>query len=318
MCGILGVVINNPNHIKRDVYNVYRNQSYRGKDGFGIALKHLEGEIKRDRTMYEHEIFSSPLWNEIEKDDLFLLHHRIPTSTPNVPNSNHPLTDPTKTLYLIHNGIINGYEELASSRTFESEIKNEEKCLQWKQHYSRFTDSELCVHRLCDLISESKNDILDSIKVLGEENFFSAFLIFHANEHKIYFASNGADLNYYKFRGNKFISSLPYNKKFKEIDYTFGYIDGEENVIKPLERSFYQSCIPGYWGNGDKGFYDDFALEESYFFDTEKEMLDSQLFAKFKEGHGCNENCAKCDYIEDCLDLFKEWRHQEYESDINS
>lgn len=314
MCGIIGCLVNNPSHIKRDIIRIYRNQQYRGKSGFGVAVKHIDGEIERRRTRFEHEIFREDIWDEIVEDDLLIFHHRIPTSSPNIPNCNHPLANSTQTLYLAHNGIITGYDEL-NQREFESKIElHETQKMGWK-HYDDFTDSELCLHRLDDLLL--KNDMLVSVKVLGEENFFSAFLIFHANEHKIYFVSNGADLNYYKFRDNKFISSLPYNKKFKEIDYTFGYIDGEKNVIKPLEKSYYQSCIPAYW-ESNKGFYDDSALEESYFFDCEKDMLDSQLFAKFKEGHGCNENCAKCDHTGDCLDLFKEWRHQEYESDINS
>lgn len=317
MCGIIGISVNSPNHIKRDTYQVYRNQQYRGKQGFGLAIKHLNGGIERVRTRFEHEIFKEPLWDNIQEGDLVLFHHRIPTSSPNIPACNHPLANSTQTLFLAHNGIITGYDEL-NQRNFESKIElNEDKKFGWK-HYDDFTDSELCLHRLDDLLL--KNDMLVSVKVLGEENFFSAFLIFHANEHKIYFVSNGADLNYYKFRDNKFISSLPYNKKFEEIDYTFGYINGEENVIKPLERAYYQTFTPGYWSKDskDKGFYDDSALEESYFFDCEREMLDSQLFARFKEEHGCKENCAKCDHTDDCLDLFKEWRHQEYESDINS
>ena len=313
MCGIISAIINNPNHIKRNIIDIYHNQQYRGKSGFGIAIKHIDGEIKRVRTKFEHEIFKEPLWDEIEKDDLVLFHHRIPTSSPNLPSCNHPLTNSTQSLYLIHNGIITGYDDLVN-REFESKIKVDgTPKFGWK-NYDEFTDSELCVHRMDDLLL--KNDMIDSVKILGEENYFSAFLMLQSDEHKIFFTSNSADLNYYEFGGNKFISSLPYIKTFREIDNTYGWISKEENVIRELETSRYPTYLPQYCGK-DYGFYDDSASEESCLFDRKREIMDSHLFTRFKQEHGCCDICEKCDLLDDCLDLFKEWRQQEFENDFS-
>ena len=311
MCGIVGCAVDNPKHIKRDLYSIYRNQQYRGKSGFGICVKKLYGVIKRVRTKYEHEIFKSSIWEEIEKNDLIILHHRIPTSTPNRIECNHPLANPSQTIYLSHNGIISGYEEL-SNRKFESEIEVEPGLKFGWQFHNRFTDSELCLHRLDDLLL--KNDMLEAVKILGEENYFSAFLIFHADEHKIYFTSNGADLSYYKFGDNKFISSIPYVKTYKGIENTYGYIDDKENVIQPLEVSSYPTYLPQYCGSGYNsygGFEDE--AEENFLLDNKRDIIDSHLFTRYKQEHGCCDICMKCDYLEDCLDLFREWRHEEFQ-----
>ena len=316
LCGIIGCAVDNPKHIKRDIYQIYRNQQYRGKNGFGIGIKKSDGKLYRDRTKFEHEIFKSPLWDIIEEGDLFVLHHRTPTSTPNRIECNHPLANPSQTIYLSHNGIISGYEEL-SNRKFESEIEVDVNLKFGWQFNNRFTDSELAIHRLDDLLL--KNDMLESVKILGEENYFSAFLIFHVDEHKIFFTSNGADLNYYEFGGNKFMSSLPFIKKFKDIENCYGYIDEKENVIRHSELSFHPTYLPRYSRTGS-GFYDDSAEEE---FKNEENRLiaeerliditDSYLFIKYKQEHGCCDICEKCDFLEDCLDTFKEWKFEELE-----
>ena len=316
MCGIIGAIIKNPSHLKRDVYSIYRNQQYRGKNGFGIGIKKPDGDMLRDRTKHEHEIFKSPLWDQIEKDDLFILHHRIPTSTPNRIECNHPLANLNQSLYLIHNGIITGYDEL-SNRKFESQIEVEKTPQFGWRFNDNFTDSELCIHRLNDLLLN--NNMLDAVKMLGEENYFSAFLILQADEHKIYFTSNGMDLSYYEFGGNKFMSSLPFIKKFKNIENCYGYIDEKENVIRHSESSFHPTYLSRYSRTG-YGFYDDSAEEE---FENEENRLiaeerliditDSSLFTKYKQEHGCCDICEKCDFLEDCLDTFKEWKFEELE-----
>ncbi len=91
---------------------MYKNQDTRGKNGFGFI--EIEGSTVGPlrRFQYEKETLTA-LYPTTAKEILF--HHRIPTSTPNIPESNHPIPVQHESLqydyYVIHNGVISNLRE---------------------------------------------------------------------------------------------------------------------------------------------------------------------------------------------------------------
>jgi len=319
MCGIIGACIINPSRIKGNIYRIYRNQQNRGKQGFGIAVRHLDGEIERVRTKYEHEIFGESIWNNIQENDIIIFHHRIPTSTPNLPECNHPLSNPSNSIYLVHNGIINGYDELIDSKEFESRISSESRKhpywkydeygnFQWRNNSNEFTDSELCVHRLDDLLVENHNN-LEAINIMSGENYFSAFLFLFDDEHKLFFSSNNMNLSSYEYNGNKIISSQPFIKDSKNLENSYGFYGLDEARIYNLDTEYYRPFRK--YSNNAYTFGDGSALEE----ELSNSMYDtiySPLFKEFKYEHGCSIECETCDMLDDCLSLYHEWKEERF------
>lgn len=113
MCGILFGRRLDGLPIAKALAKRYHEQSHRGKQGFGyIAIKDGKVvDIIRSKT--EHDIMASL---KQEKSSAILLHHRLPTSTPNTLDTTHPIVVSNKLLkkhyYVIHNGVINNAEDL--------------------------------------------------------------------------------------------------------------------------------------------------------------------------------------------------------------
>ena len=107
MCGIVGAFGTNAT---KKVLQRYKAQRSRGSDGFGfIALR--EGKLVAfERAMRESEIVPHIEAVDALKPDAILFHHRMPTSTINVPEAAHPLPIGKKgwqhKYYILHNGVI--------------------------------------------------------------------------------------------------------------------------------------------------------------------------------------------------------------------
>lgn len=114
MCGIVYVKRLDGKQAQKQVLKRYSKQQHRGSEGFGYIGVKSNGAISPlQRTQFEHEIrikLGASSLTEI------LYHHRYPTSTPNVPESAHPLLVANKELqynyYVVHNGVLQNEEDL--------------------------------------------------------------------------------------------------------------------------------------------------------------------------------------------------------------
>lgn len=132
MCGILWVKRLDNLTAQRQVLKRYSKQAHRGTEGFGyIGVKSNGVTSTLQRTQFEHEIrqkLGASTLTEI------LFHHRYPTSTPNVPESAHPLLVANHELaynyYVVHNGVITNDDELREKHlkmgyAYATEIKTQ-------------------------------------------------------------------------------------------------------------------------------------------------------------------------------------------------
>lgn len=146
MCGIVYVKRLDRAKANKQVAKRYSKQEHRGTDGFGyIGVKENGNISPLQRTQFEHEIrqkLNASTLTEI------LFHHRYPTSTPNVPESAHPLFVGHKELqysyYVTHNGIISNDEDLKETHdalgyTYLTEIKT-----QYRTKKGHVYNSEVC------------------------------------------------------------------------------------------------------------------------------------------------------------------------------
>ncbi len=163
-CGIVGVVINNKVKTRIDnIYNMYKNQESRGKDGFGIVDA---TRMNRVRGTDVFDVFgwkNAKFFNELKPKTALLFHHRRPTSTANTVNTAHPFINERGNATLIHNGGISNYRELydelvKDGHKFESFICKD------KDGKAIFNDSETILHLFEREFVKAKNKIVPAIK----------------------------------------------------------------------------------------------------------------------------------------------------------
>src|SRR3990167_2203449 len=94
MCGIVYIQNLASGNVHKSVFKRYSKQKTRGSDGFGfVGFNLATGRLKHfGRSSTEKEIKEVL---EETKANAVLFHHRYPTSTPNLPEANHPI--------LVHN-----------------------------------------------------------------------------------------------------------------------------------------------------------------------------------------------------------------------
>lgn len=120
MCGIIWTRQRENKPVLKKLKKLYKAQKHRGSQGFGYieVSDRIIGSLTR--TKKEEDIFKALApcrANEI------LFHHRLPTSTPNTPNTAHPIpviNDKLKyAYYVVHNGIISNCD--ITKKKFEAE-----------------------------------------------------------------------------------------------------------------------------------------------------------------------------------------------------
>lgn len=115
MCGIIFVTKKGKNKmpVNAKALDIFENQHGRGKEGYGIVKILDNGTIKIDRSTegmkFMWDIHTDPV-------NTIMVHHRTPTSTPNLTHQTHPIFVSNGSLsfdyYVVHNGMIRNDDEL--------------------------------------------------------------------------------------------------------------------------------------------------------------------------------------------------------------
>ncbi|MBI3385227.1 glutamine--fructose-6-phosphate transaminase (isomerizing) [Candidatus Gottesmanbacteria bacterium] len=177
MCGIFGYVgkLDKAGEI---VLSGLKKLEYRGYDSWGVAVKSETQNsilVKKKTGKINHATVE-----DLPKSTLALGHTRWATHGAVINENAHPHTDCTKRFAIVHNGIIENYQEI-------------KKNLAQKHHFRSETDTEILLHLIEEL----------AIKLPGSEAVRKAFtrarglnaiVVLDALENKIYTAKTGSPI----------------------------------------------------------------------------------------------------------------------------
>ncbi len=290
MCGIVGY-INKTQNTQRVLIDCLKKLEYRGYDSCGICLN-LEKKFYIKKSLGE----ICNLEKSIDYTDISncgIAHTRWATHGKVNLNNTHPIVGNKNLWCVVHNGIIENYEDLKNTY-----LKNVEFCGE--------TDTEV-IPNLIENFSSQDNfeNFTTAIKLL--KGSFAICSINNIEQNKIYFARKNSPLYVAKNDNECIISSdcICFMNKFKKYyiipDNCFGYISNfeflvfdflgnklelKENILNDMQLSsknnykFYAEKeiyeIPDVLGNIYKNY-----LKNSYFKNLDKKLLNNINKIKF-------------------------------------
>lgn len=173
MCGIYGIVGKTNTE---EVLNSLERLEYRGYDSCGLAYLY-----KNKSFLYKTIGNTSKLRQNVEYREIACAigHTRWATHGAVTPINAHPHTSVNRRFFVVHNGVIDNYEELKSKYKFSFETQ---------------TDSEIIVH-LLDLYTATM-PTLDAVKKILTEltGSFAVVILDKQEENKLYFFKNKSPL----------------------------------------------------------------------------------------------------------------------------
>lgn len=316
MCGIIHCKKQNKNEkANRLVIKRFEKQRSRGTQGFGYVEIKSGIVVAEVRTQTEKEIME-----KLEKSeaDEIMFHHRLPTSTPNIIESTHPIRVFNDNLkygyYVVHNGVIRNDEELREQHVkegFEYTTELKKQFVTQKSIYSEimWNDSEAVAIDFCQAIETSK-------KMTSEGSIAIVALQFEKDSGKaiaLYFGRNeGSPL---KIENDaNFLSISSESGKDLKTNTLYRY-DYAKNAISESKMTIgiYQTSLNS-WGYGkwedyyskkySGGYFDDnedFDDEESFVW--EEEEARAKLLVEIEEAIMKGDEELAGSLQEDLLDL---------------
>jgi len=316
MCGIIHCKKQNKNEkANKLVIKRFEKQRSRGTQGFGYVEIKNGVVVAEVRTQTEKEIME-----KLEKSeaDEIMFHHRLPTSTPNIIESTHPIRVFNDNLkygyYVVHNGVIRNDEELREQHVkdgFEYTTELKKQFVTNKNVYSEimWNDSEAVAIDFCQAIETGK-------KMTSEGSIAIVALQFEKDSGKaiaLYFGRNEG--NPLKIENDaNFLSISSESGKDLKTDTLYRY-DYSKNAISESKMTIgiYQTALSSwdYWENYyskkySGGYFDDnedFEDEDEENFVWEDEEARARLLAEIEEAIMEGDEELASSLQEDLLDL---------------
>ncbi|EDY80543.1 glucosamine--fructose-6-phosphate aminotransferase, isomerizing [Verrucomicrobiia bacterium DG1235] len=128
MCGIVGYI--GHDNATPILLNGLKRLEYRGYDSAGLAIRQKDGSIKATRRVGKVANLAAALTTEPEDSGLGISHTRWATHGGVTEPNTHPHASWNKKIFLVHNGVIENYQQLKTSLlakgvTFENETDSE-------------------------------------------------------------------------------------------------------------------------------------------------------------------------------------------------
>ncbi len=219
MCGILGYVGNGKEkNAARLVFEGLKRLEYRGYDSWGVAaFNQHSGVIEVEKRI--GKIGQARI--HLRAGNLALGHTRWATHGGVTDINAHPHSDCSGTLAIVHNGIVENYQEL------------KKKLLAQGHSLKSETDSEVIVHLIEELRKKNKNSslrqaVFRAFSLLEGSN---AIVLMDKESHSLFACRNGSPLVVGIAKGEYFIASdvPPFLATTRKVTYLN---DGEGVVIK--------------------------------------------------------------------------------------
>ena len=256
MCGIVGYL--GTKNAKDIIINGLKRLEYRGYDSAGIALRLCENgdfRVFKDKGRVAH------LESLVDIEGVPCLgigHTRWAThGVPNQVNS-HPQTSSSGRFFVVHNGVVDNYKELKSSKLGESVFESD-------------TDTEVIAH-LIEKYSYSMS-VSEAIRKTMSllEGSYALAIIDRQNPHRLYACKNKSPLVIGVSDDGIIVASdvmacVGYSDRYIPLeDKTFVEIDGATYTIKDIigkEVFHEEKVIDVDYFNIEKGEYSHFMLKE--------------------------------------------------------
>lgn len=200
MCGIFGY-IGKRNTAADIIFNGLKTLEYRGYDSWGVAVR-----VGNDIAIEKHVGKIGDKKIHLPKSNLGIGHTRWATHGGVTVANAHPHTDCTGDIAILHNGIIENYQEL------------KEKLVEKGHIFKSETDTEVVSHMLEDDIKRGMSFPDSMRKVFNQLNGLNAILAIQTRTDEIIAAKNGSPLiigigDHEYFIASDSTGILPYTKR---------------------------------------------------------------------------------------------------------
>lgn len=262
MCGIVYVKRKDNKPAFKSVMKRYREQKFRGKEGFGYIAITDNQIVSYQRSETEEEI-RNLMAKETASEILF--HHRLPTSTPNVVEAAHPLFVEKQGILnsnyiVVHNGVITNDEELKEKHEemgfkYATEMTRTLRTAKGKEYdaESIWNDSEALAIETA-LCLDGKREYIGTLGT-------AAVVAFEVNDtgkvlNRFFFRNNGNPL---MFRNDTVMTTA--TSSGAGVDVAVAWImkltdEGElvrDERLFPPPSHYYRNPTPAYTGYGSHG-----------------------------------------------------------------
>lgn len=260
MCGIIGAFSGDKKTTRGAIERAYSKQSGRGSDGFGFVS--IDGATFRahKRTQRYHQAVEKM---RSHGGTVIMFHHRLPTSTPNIPDSNHPIKVSHDTFkcdyYVVHNGVISNdtqrrTEHLAQGHTYTTEVHKGYKVKSgWYEECIEWNDSEALAIDLARFIEHG-----EQVQTRGSVAYMMVSVNKKTGKVRVYMGRNhGNPLHVARGDGLVVVSSENTTGKGENIEPLVMYeYDTRGRVVASRECDIlsYASTYPGSYYN--RGYQD--------------------------------------------------------------
>lgn len=221
MCGIVGIIGKSAREI---VLNGLSKLEYRGYDSAGIYLNDLAGKEFLTKTTGRIQDLKNKMKPD-EQGQVGIGHTRWATHGKPTEANAHPQFDETKRFYLVHNGVIENYQDLRKKYLNNASFKSD-------------TDTEVIVQLISKIAREKNVAALTALKEVLTMIKGSYALLLVDNQHPdhIYIAKNksplllglGADFN------------VIASDALSVLDQTKTFVDLHDGEVGDITKSGYQ------------------------------------------------------------------------------
>jgi glucosamine--fructose-6-phosphate aminotransferase (isomerizing) len=286
MCGIYGIINDKKNQAAQTVLEGLKKLEYRGYDSWGVAIIPENGQkLKIDKHIGK----IGDATTNLSQGSIALGHTRWATHGGVTDINAHPHLDCTKKLAVIHNGIVENYQE----------IKKE--LLEKGHQFISETDTEVIAHLIEEKskLKKINEAIFETFKLLRGSN---AIAVLDLNSQTIIACRNGSPL-VIGLGNNQYFLASDVPAFLKETNKVYFLNDGEGIVLKQSGVTLYDletekekiltpQTLDWKLEDAEKGGYPHFLIKEIYEQLTtipktssinEKEIL--ELANKIKSGY---------------------------------
>ena len=221
MCGIVGIVGKSAREI---VLNGLSKLEYRGYDSAGIYLNDLAGKEYLTKTAGRIEDLKNKMTPE-EQGMVGIGHTRWATHGKPTEANAHPQFDETERFYLVHNGVIENYQDIKKQYLKDVSFKSD-------------TDTEVIVQLISKFAREKNEDAFTALKQALQliKGSYALLLIDNQNPDHIFIAKNKSPLMLGLGNGFNVIAS----DALSVLDQTKTFVDLQDGEVGDITQNGYQ------------------------------------------------------------------------------